>query len=616
MTRSKKIENFPYGIIDDIEAKSIPSGSASNSLNWTTEGDKVALRRGMKLIGTELTGSGKVTGIHTGRKADGTDITFYSAVRKIKYYDTTTEDWIENGTNIIPLGASAEDLAFSDYHSLAGAQVWYSSPNSGLYKIMTANPGSYSDMSETTHRGYIRIKQNRIFLWNRVDDASGIYLSWIDAGNTTSVSTENIGTGDGSEKTFTNTLAFKAGGAKRTCYGISVTDSVETFSDDYNGVLTGDAGGTGTINYTTGAISITFNSAPAGAQAITADYEWEDSTDDGLADFAQSATRLAGEGEVFRQDDAGVSQTVLSYDNVEYCLHTKKAYALTITADDTNATNLVYRDKVGIPNWRAAVETGDGIYYLDNTDETEPRVRLIKYSYRSEKVLPVNKSTNLDLSDYRFNNAVMFEYGDLILLACRHKDQTYNNTLFAYDRRWKSWDRHDYWVNCFAINNGSLWTGDSISKNVWELFSGLDDDEAEIYNYWIGNLSNLGIKNLKKVKRLPIEGNIGPNQEMDIYLSYDNGAFTKVGTISGDGSYVDRSQKVYVGSMTVGTGTIGGDSGDITAYHYYKELTINSDRFEKCSIKFQATKLGWCDVSSYEFLDIRKKRRKLPIKYR
>lgn len=66
-------------------------------------------------------------------------------------------------------------------------------------------------------------------------------------------------TGDGSTVTFTDTLA------NRPIREIdTITDGVETFSDNGDGTLTGDAGGSGTINYTTGALSVTFNAAPAG----------------------------------------------------------------------------------------------------------------------------------------------------------------------------------------------------------------------------------------------------------------------------------------------------------------------------------------------------------------
>lgn len=52
----------------------------------------------------------------------------------------------------------------------------------------------------------------------------------------------------------------------------TATDGVETFSDNGNGTLTGDAGGTGTLNYTTGAWSLTFNTAVVDGVSILATY--------------------------------------------------------------------------------------------------------------------------------------------------------------------------------------------------------------------------------------------------------------------------------------------------------------------------------------------------------
>jgi hypothetical protein len=53
---------------------------------------------------------------------------------------------------------------------------------------------------------------------------------------------------------------------------VEVTDGVETFTDEGDGTLTGDAGGSGTVNYTTGDISVTFHVAPLNAVDITVDY--------------------------------------------------------------------------------------------------------------------------------------------------------------------------------------------------------------------------------------------------------------------------------------------------------------------------------------------------------
>ena len=90
----------------------------------------------------------------------------------------------------------------------------------------------------------------------------------IGFGTEASVTNEIIGTGDGTETTFTNTLEnvpVKHG-------SVSVTDLVENFTDNDDGTLTGDAGGNGTINYATGAISVIFATAPLLDANITANY--------------------------------------------------------------------------------------------------------------------------------------------------------------------------------------------------------------------------------------------------------------------------------------------------------------------------------------------------------
>lgn len=82
------------------------------------------------------------------------------------------------------------------------------------------------------------------------------------------VTGEVIGTGDDSQTVFSATLAE----VPVVPGTVSVTDGVETFSDDGLGNLTGDAGGSGTIDYETGEISVTFNAAVAAATDVMVDY--------------------------------------------------------------------------------------------------------------------------------------------------------------------------------------------------------------------------------------------------------------------------------------------------------------------------------------------------------
>lgn len=84
----------------------------------------------------------------------------------------------------------------------------------------------------------------------------------------------NPWTGDGATVTFTTTI---------TQFPIMpdtlvITDEVETFEDTSqtwttaNVVITGDLGGTATINYSTGVISVTFTTAPTNGQLIALSF--------------------------------------------------------------------------------------------------------------------------------------------------------------------------------------------------------------------------------------------------------------------------------------------------------------------------------------------------------
>jgi len=91
-----------------------------------------------------------------------------------------------------------------------------------------------------------------------------------DQGNTYSNTsrTESIGTGDGTATDFSGTLSY----TPIVPGSVTVTDGNETFTDNGDGTLTGSAGGSGTINYYTGAISVSFASAPSSGADISVSY--------------------------------------------------------------------------------------------------------------------------------------------------------------------------------------------------------------------------------------------------------------------------------------------------------------------------------------------------------
>ena len=620
----KEIRNWTYGIINAVEPTSIPVGSLSEALNFLTLGDRIELRRGSRILGEDA-GAGAVRGLFVGVNLDSeaTQYPFRKRGRKIEYYSVALEAWVEIGSDVIPADAEDEDFAFDAYSSQAGAQIFGSSPNSSIYKIMVANPGSITDLLSTTYRGYIRIKQSRTFLWDRKDangrkDEFNPYLSYIDNRKYTTVSGEAI------VDVAAGTLAFKAGGSKRTCFGIKITHTAsgEIFTDNRDGTLTGDLGATGTINYTTGAFTTSLSGAGS------ADYQWEDSTDEGLADFSFAATRLAGQGNVFLQGEGGPLQSIETYGDTEYCAHVNKMYALRLTSDDTDATNLIFRDREGIPNRRAMKGTSKGIYYVNNADKTRPVLKLLTLQTGSTAIEGEVISDNLDLTGYNFEESEVFEWGDYIIFSCKSPDAVSNDRYILHHKIWKSFDFVNYYGLCAAIYDGALIIGESITGNVIEAFSGTDDDGAVVDGTATTNEWDLDYPGyLKKVKRLQLEGNIGPDQAIDVYVSLDKGAFVLIGQILGSGSYVDRSQRVSVGPQTLGRGEVGGGTDGLEAYHYFRELPMRIDKFERIRVRFVRginaddadnpfDGIGYFSVSTLRAYDVRLKASKLPRRYR
>lgn len=627
----KEITEWKFGTINAIEDSSIPKGALSDSINFLTKGDRIELRRGSKILGTG-NGAGAVSGIGVGTKLDSaaTQILFLKrkGSQKLEYYDDTTEDFLETGSNAVPTAAVNDDFEFDTYGSPAGAQAYWSSPLSSIYKILIANPGSVTDLLSTVYRGFIRIKQSRMFLWNKSSasgskrrDEQNPYMSYIDTQTYTTVTAEALA------DVATGTLAFKAAGAKRTCFGVIVTHTAsgEVYSDNRDGTLTGDLGGTGTVNYTTGVI--TTNRTGAG----TADYQWEDSTSTGIADFSFSGTRTAGQGNVFIQGDGGPLMGIESYADTEYCAHKNKFYALTLTRDDTGATNLVFRDREGIPNHRAIKGTSLGIFYVNAVDVGDPKIKLVSLQQFSTAVDGVIISQNLNLSTYLFDKCFIHEWEDYIIIGCRTEDSSDNNRFVMFNKIWKAFDIVDYWGLCAVVLNGALVVGESISKNAVTMFSGIDDDGAVVDGYAAVNNWDLeypGI--LKKCKKLEIEGDIGPDQVFDVQASIDGGAYVTIGQIDGNGTYVDRGQRTNVGADTIGRHPVGGNTGattNIVAYHYFRSISLRLDKFERIKIKFvrgirtnaddtQQDGIGYFAVSTLRFRDIRIKNSKIARKYR
>lgn len=693
------------------DARFLEIGESPDSINWVTsrDGDNIQLRRGSALLGKTRRSSGKISGLGVGT-IGSTQVPFFSANRSIYYYNAATGDTQEVASaNILPTGASGEDVNFMTYQNLAGSFMFATSPHSSIYKIPVANPANVLDQQSSDYRfSFAKIDQNRMWGLGRfgtkfAPDFASTYISNVDK-TTYSAYTPTVNethtSGDGVTKLFSGTItgaggkvsifdvliagAITAGtsisnmvlaaglvtitsnGHGRsvgdlvmtlgTTYTGSFTDgnvmtvtkvtdannivvspfspisvlsygsggtlyAVEVFVDDKQGNMASQFGGTGTVNYATGSYSVTFNTAPTNSVATIANYYTDDATSGGVADFSFATNSPSiGQGYQFQQGGGGRSMASAGFQGIEYVFYQLKSWLIslptTTTASYGDAQNNEYWSHIGIPYFRAVFPTGDGILFLDNTNPAQPKYSILQIAPGSTNltVIPVWISQALDLSLYDFSSAVVFRFGEYNVLACKQYLngllQSFNSVFFIQNIASGDWNQLDYEITSLAEFLGALISGDSLSPNIFTLFSGTDDDGSVIANHWKSGSSDLGFNGIKKCNFLNIEGLIQKSQNIDVMISLDGANYVKYFTISGNGNYVNSSAPVGVGSNTVGSNVIGG-GGTITALPFTVDIPINTDLFQYISVQFQATSVGWAQINRMAFRDIRLKRRRL-----
>jgi hypothetical protein len=376
--------------------------------------------------------------------------------------------------------------------------------------------------------------------------------------------------------------------------------------------MTGSLGSTGTINYTTGAYTISGQSG-----AGTVNYSWEMTNNKGVTDFTFSGTRTALQGDVVRQDEGGDAiKNIVFHDGTYYSLKEQSAYSLLISNDGLSFTNAVFRKNLGLNYWRSVVVTSKGVMFMDSSSIEKPVLTILQPNLQGDKLEPVTLAKHFDFSNYVWNACAMNTFGEFIVFSGRTTSSGTNNKLFVYNIRRDTIDILPYGAKTITSNTGRLYIGDTSTFNVYEILSGFDDDNSTIENYWISNDEKYGSEGLKKVKRFRIKGLITPSQSIGVYESFDNESFNLVGTILGNGSYVDISQQYAIGSQGIGTTIISGEASTVDGSFYFAELKLSTPKFRKRTIKLVALGIGYVSVTMMDDFNIQTFGSRMVKKYR
>lgn len=603
-------KNLGQGIVNiPSDPELIPQQASQDSLGWISTDGQIELTKGRLLIGAEETASTSVLGHGFGYTATGTKIQFRKQSTKIQYYNETTMLWVDVVTGL----TEDAEYTFSPYQSLAGTFIYVTGVD-GIYKIHTANPGSYCSMYDSTknYKGYSMITQSRMSMWNVKGSLTTHFMSYTDSAQDTTVYTSVAA--EALTDVASGTLTFKAGDAKRTCFNVRITDtsSGETFVDNYDGTMTGSLGSTGTINYTTGAYTITGQSG-----AGTVDYSWEMTNNKGVTDFTYSGTRTALQGDAVRQDEGGDAiKNIIFYNGTYYSFKEKSVYSLTWSNDGLSFENIVFRTNIGLPYWRSVVATSKGIIFIDNANEDKPQLTILQQNITGDKLEPVSLAKHFNLADYTWDNTSLNTFGEFVVFSGKSYGSSINNRMFMYNVRRDTVDILPYGATTINSSEGKLYIGDTLAGNIYEILTGFDDDNELIENYWISNSEKYGSESLKKFSRVRLKGLITLDQILEVYVSYDNDTHTLVGTILGNGSYVDTSTVYGIGTQGIGSSIIGGEESSINGSFYFAQLKLTGPKFRTRSIKLKATGIGYVSVNLIDDLKIVRFQDRLPSKYR
>lgn len=436
------------------------------------------------------------------------------------------------------------------------------------------------------------------------------------------VSTETGADTSWNGTTLGTTVAGSDGTATRNCFGLiatgTVTAGTETFKDDFNGTLTGSRGGTGTINYATGAYSITFSGATTSGN-ITVNYQWEDSNIKGITDFTKSAPRVGGDGFQFPQDEGGdaILNVLIGQDGAYYSMKSQSVYRLFIDQSDSmgsETSNKVYRKDLGIPYWRACISTSKGIVFMNTANPENPELTILQRNPLGDNIEPYALLTHFDFTAYDYSKCCIDTFDRYILVACS-KGGVYNDTILLCDLTYKTVDIIGYASNVFAKDGGNLYLGSPITESVYQIFNGWDDDGYAIDNFWISRGEKYAIEKLKKTKKLRFKGLISPQQSVEVYVSYDDDGFSLAGTIYGRAEYVDTGNPQTVGNNMIGTELVGGGEME-SVCPYFMEIKLKSPKFRKRSVKLVAVGIGYFDMNFLEDFNILMFDNRLPKRFR
>lgn len=600
----KVFKTWGLGTVNAVQPELISNGATSFSRNFIANKDRLELLGGRKLVGSVVDSNSPCLGLHSIQKVDGDWVLFRKDRTKLQAINLDKdEEWTDVKTSL----AETSLLYFSNSFTPAGRQTWANGTD-GLFKIYPSALEDPVDLTDRTknYDGFLLIEGSRAYTVGMEKDPTGLRYSRVDNDdNYVLVSGESVGSAGSTH--YTMTLAHTQ------VFGIEITSGSLSFRDDKNGSLIGP--GSGTINYATGELDVTFDATTT--DPVTVSYLYENPLNKGLADFTYtSGGRQAGEGNVLRQDSIGTKSTCcISFEGMIFTLQDVGSWKVKIEANDTDVTNLPFNQNVSCSSPFGFTQIDDGIVYIDTSEENKPELKKLAYNALSDKVEPKLLSEQFSFAGYKFDKAPMVRFNGFVIFCGASELSETNDTTFFFNIETGGIFAADNGYNMLVACGNRLFGGDSSSPNVYQLFDQRTDLGSAIAGeVRLGNMM-YDTEQLKKVKKIYVEGFIEPAQSFILESSQDRETWKEVGRIT-FADITDEATDETVGSVLFGDDLYGGSSLLPAPSFFKKALKIRTKKFERQMLRIRSSGIGHLSITQIKVSDIRKKGTKTLKKYK
>lgn len=122
---------------------------------------------------------------------------------------------------------------------------------------------------------------------------------------------------------------------------------------------------------------------------------------------------------------------------------------------------------------------------MNTANLDKPQLTILTPNQLGDNLIPVTIANQFDFSKYTWTACAMTTFGEYIVFSGASFNKSTNDTVFLYNYRRKTLDVIPYAMKTCQDINGELFIGDATTDNVYQIFSGFDDDGQTIQNFWI-----------------------------------------------------------------------------------------------------------------------------------